>query len=404
MHFNQHNEFTRQPATYNQDAQVLLAGTIYRAAPYLPFKLQHDLLTTVQTLLEEACFYFAQKWLPEVLKRRDWDTPEQGELTAWWNIFKDCCVPEYAVAFHGLGVAQIFRSCREIRNNAVHRNRVSIIGIKSMVGYALQLVLGLKDAPRSSKMRNLKDALDRRDLEELQKHIDAPLGSLNYLGWSNLAGMDNPSAGMLTNSRNLNGANQLPPGTENSSQFIRLGQPPGLRPIMGLQQAGKPWENNGNESLPPDGGLPKAALHMDHPEMVADRIAELQDKMQVDKVSEIIPGPPILPDAKNHGAVEDGRSKKGRIIIDLTEDKPIIDLTQDTDEDSMGNGSTDDIDGDSLKVASPIFFFGRNNSQPQSRKPARVMEPDQRRGRKEKFRKIRAEKRLLSKEPLGARR
>jgi hypothetical protein len=143
---------------------------------------------------------------------------------------------------------------------------------------------------------------------------------------------------------------------------------------------------------------------MDHPEMVADRIAELQDKMQVDKVSEIIPGPPILPDAKNHGAVEDGRSKKGRIIIDLTEDKPIIDLTQDTDEDSMGNGSTDDIDGDSLKVASPIFFFGRNNSQPQSRKPARVMEPDQRRGRKEKFRKIRAEKRLLSKEPLGARR
>ncbi|RGP77701.1 hypothetical protein FLONG3_4160 [Fusarium longipes] len=50
---------------------------------YLPFNAQHKLMVFLQQKLEEMCFAFAQRRLPELLQNRDWDCPEALELNKW---------------------------------------------------------------------------------------------------------------------------------------------------------------------------------------------------------------------------------------------------------------------------------------------------------------------------------
>ena len=144
---------------------------------YLPFKTQHELLSNIQTLIEETCFYFAQKWLPELLKRQGWSTPEQGELTSWWALLQDCHVPPQAIAFGDIKASVVFKNCRQIRNCAVHREPVSVPGIKSMIRDAINLTGGFKDVVREGKLRKFQDCLDRQDLNALQRIIDEPLAN-----------------------------------------------------------------------------------------------------------------------------------------------------------------------------------------------------------------------------------
>lgn len=148
---------------------------------YLPFKLQHDLLSAIQTLIEEACFYFAQKWLPHVLNNKGWDIPEQGELTSWWELLRDRSVPPQAIHFRGSEASALFRQCRQIRNSAVHRNPVSIPGIELMIKNAVELICGLKDMLREAKIRKIQNCLERRDLEALRLTIDEPLERFKFL-------------------------------------------------------------------------------------------------------------------------------------------------------------------------------------------------------------------------------
>jgi hypothetical protein len=75
----------------------------------LPFKLQLAVLATTQQLLEEACFYFAKKWLPGLLQQKRWDVPEKGELHEWWRNIKNRRVPAHAVNFGDLNVEALFR-------------------------------------------------------------------------------------------------------------------------------------------------------------------------------------------------------------------------------------------------------------------------------------------------------
>ena len=80
----------------------------------LPFKHQHTVLNIIQKFLEEACFYFAQKWLPDLLKKKGWEIPEQGELHLWWRNIKNHRVPAHAVNFGDLDVESLSRQVGKI--------------------------------------------------------------------------------------------------------------------------------------------------------------------------------------------------------------------------------------------------------------------------------------------------
>ncbi len=40
----------------------------------------------MQRLMEESLFYWAKKWVPALLEREGWETPEAGELNRYLTL------------------------------------------------------------------------------------------------------------------------------------------------------------------------------------------------------------------------------------------------------------------------------------------------------------------------------
>jgi hypothetical protein len=77
---------------------------------YLPFKVQHLFHSTVQKLLEQACFYFATRHCPEVLRARGWDIPEAGEFNNWWAAIRFSKITaEFMKVSPGLSLRSLFQ-------------------------------------------------------------------------------------------------------------------------------------------------------------------------------------------------------------------------------------------------------------------------------------------------------
>lgn len=126
--------------------------------PSLPFKLQHRILITLQSILENACYDFARKHYPEFLLRKGWDCPEAGELTHWTRglvaEFRDSPTrvvreaDRFPLALKGID---------EIRHSAVHRVPVSGKDIQRLIEKT-KVVLHILDATR--RMRDQIDEID----------------------------------------------------------------------------------------------------------------------------------------------------------------------------------------------------------------------------------------------------
>jgi hypothetical protein len=52
----------------------------------LPFNIEHSILCAMQRLMEESLFYWAKKWVPALLEREGWETPEAGELNRYLTL------------------------------------------------------------------------------------------------------------------------------------------------------------------------------------------------------------------------------------------------------------------------------------------------------------------------------
>ena len=95
-------------------------------------KTQCQLLTRIQTLIEESCFDYAHRKIPHVLDREGWEIPEQVELPEWYDTYGSSKVQ------HDESAKDIFPSMNEwslrnllgdarydIRNPAAHYGIVS---------------------------------------------------------------------------------------------------------------------------------------------------------------------------------------------------------------------------------------------------------------------------------------
>jgi hypothetical protein len=49
----------------------------------LPFTIKHSILCAMQNIMEAALFYWAKQWIPLLLQKEGWDTPEAGELNQY---------------------------------------------------------------------------------------------------------------------------------------------------------------------------------------------------------------------------------------------------------------------------------------------------------------------------------
>lgn len=122
---------------------------------YLPYPLQHAILTALQRTLEESCFYFAKKWLPAVLKKNNWLSPEAGELNLYCIAFGKCHVPSTAVDNSRGPLMETFNRVKQVRHSAVHRNiQLPIVTIDLMLKDGVRLTTIFKDEVRASQIQH----------------------------------------------------------------------------------------------------------------------------------------------------------------------------------------------------------------------------------------------------------
>lgn len=314
--------------------------TVPAPPKFLPFKLQHDFLTVIQKLLEEACFYFAQKWVPEALVDQQWSTPEQGELTAWWQVLSRRVVPRDAIHFPITGPAALFTRVRQIRNNAVHRQPVPILVVHGMVRDALLLASGLKDVFREAKLRKMLKCLESKNLDALRLSIDEPLGNFETIQDQHLA-------------LSQHGSNRTYPANGLGS---------GVTTTVATSTAFS--RSNFLPQVSGQDGEPKTL----------NTVTDSEADNEISSWATTLPLPVVCASSISANTIE-GQSINQRMVIDLTQDD-VIDLTQDSDKENTVELRQYAV----VPEQSNFPLIGR------------VMAPGKRRMRKEKLRERRQRK------------
>ena len=154
----------------------------------IPYQTQHRILTQVQIWLEGACFDFAERWLPELLRDNAWEVPEEVELTQWTKIFRKNAskLPTAATEeSSGKHLKSALCATHKLRHAAVHRLRISTAEIKSMMADAVVLAKILKDQRRANSIARLLEAVtkgsttfgDRRS--DIEKDLATKLASIS---------------------------------------------------------------------------------------------------------------------------------------------------------------------------------------------------------------------------------
>jgi len=137
---------------------------------------RHGVLNTTQTLLEQACFYYAQRWMPHVLKQKKWKVPQDGELSEWWRAVQREKIPASSTAFPpDLNVEAPFVRLSQLRHAAVHRVETPVDILKRMMVDAIAIVGGIRDDLRCNRLQKMSEALQKDDMNALGTVITATL-------------------------------------------------------------------------------------------------------------------------------------------------------------------------------------------------------------------------------------
>ena len=129
---------------------------------YIPFRIQHRILTFVQSTLEACCWGFGQTWVPHLMKANNWDEPESIELTEWIKHFSKRTkgLPPSAIRpIAGKSLNQVLFNTTTLRHRAVHRKPTSVGGIMDMLHAAYDFALALKDKPRAALIKTIEEQL-----------------------------------------------------------------------------------------------------------------------------------------------------------------------------------------------------------------------------------------------------
>ncbi|KAM3084128.1 hypothetical protein ACMFMG_001768 [Clarireedia jacksonii] len=130
--------------------------------PSMPFKIQHKIMTCMQSALEDIVFRFAKRWLPMILEGNNWDTPEACELSLWWICLRECKVPVEAVKPVKPSLQRLFDRLKHVRHCAVHRvPDIPIRSIQMMVADARLLAEALRDDNFVSTFTLWEDTLNK---------------------------------------------------------------------------------------------------------------------------------------------------------------------------------------------------------------------------------------------------
>jgi hypothetical protein len=149
----------------------------------LPFQAQYELMTQLQTAMEHCCFYFSQKYLPDVLENRGWDCPVATTLDRWVEAIGSS---KFFVASHKSGcqsttaIGEILRSTAHIREVTIHRVGISTERLRKCLESAIALAEVLGQDQQSQQQPELRSlaAQVRSSIQDLE---DWDLGQQLFL-------------------------------------------------------------------------------------------------------------------------------------------------------------------------------------------------------------------------------
>lgn len=156
-------------------------GPLAFTASRLPYNTQHVVLLAAQRMLEEACFGFAQKFLPTVLQQARFDCPAAVELTRWIKILtkhRDKLGTTIAPGLKTPSFPTLMRSMRVLRHTIVHRIPVSAATVFQLVDSAAELAKVLQDDARAKLMRDIWEDV-AVNLEETNTELEALRETVN---------------------------------------------------------------------------------------------------------------------------------------------------------------------------------------------------------------------------------
>nr|CEG05608.1 unnamed protein product [Fusarium clavum] len=124
---------------------------------YLPLRDSLRILSEVQSTMEEACYYFAEKQFPEVLEEKEWDCPEAAELNVWVSVFFERRNFKLLRRFSNFtkntrDLGELLDSMKQIRHSAVHRHPLTVTTIRRLVQEAIAFCRILGDNTRLEKL------------------------------------------------------------------------------------------------------------------------------------------------------------------------------------------------------------------------------------------------------------
>ncbi|TQS35405.1 hypothetical protein Golomagni_04174 [Golovinomyces magnicellulatus] len=159
----------------------------------LPFQVQHYVLKLMEKMLEDACYEFALRWIPERLNEVGCDCPEAFEL-AKWKTFLPLEIPYHAFSTKYIhSISSALKNAVKIRNAAVHRHQCDIYTVRDMIKQAEELMYILSDQTRQEKLNRLwyelgewgnnfndLDAARAKFEQALQTITDGPVDDMDW--------------------------------------------------------------------------------------------------------------------------------------------------------------------------------------------------------------------------------
>ena len=138
-------KFAMEDPTLDESTRAEVEDAMYTPPPCTN---RYQLLGRIQTLLEETCFNYARREIPDVLTRAGFDMPEQVELPVWADIFRNQGIKYDDSAkgiFPEMDPCIIFRllqlATRDIRNIVAHRSPLSDAHVVTQVHCAIYLCI-----------------------------------------------------------------------------------------------------------------------------------------------------------------------------------------------------------------------------------------------------------------------
>ena len=142
---------------------------------YFSYSAQHTILNAAQSALEECCFDFARKWLPEVLDSRGWDCAAAVELTNWLPVIRQHGnqIPADAITLvDGSTLTQTLSATHRLRHAAVHRLPTTARELNKSIQCALALADALQDSKRAAQFDALHHEIERK-IKAMELHKNA---------------------------------------------------------------------------------------------------------------------------------------------------------------------------------------------------------------------------------------